>query len=486
MRFRYMTITIQDHFYLAWNLVAGLVLLLVFGYLFIYKKFLKGEEKINTQKIVVWFGFIGYLVMVMGVTFLNRSSGTWGSERYGSVNLHFLSSYREAWNSFSFTSWKFIILNILLLLPLGMFLPLLNERFQKLKWIFSVTFVITLSIETFQLITGRGRFMLDDLFNNITGAIIGYGIIMVILTNLQNQEGKLKKTIIYLTPLILVVVSSVIIISLYQLKEYGNLPITHNYQKDMNKINLSLNAEVEHKIQKKYPKNNKYPTIKKPIYKIPIYDDEKGENIFKDILYDQNILDEEIEVERHKDKVIYSIKRKPTHHMVFSYKGGTYIYNNPSYFLEAVDKNDADKENRLSELEAFNIIKLESTLFNKMNDGNDESLYNKRIDNYVEGDYITNGNIVVLYHNNQKIKNIINNIIKYKKIEDVPIISKKEAYENLKAGKFNIYSLDNIQKIEVENITLSYMLDSKGFYQPIYNFQSIINGEHGNISIPAR
>ncbi|NYB73454.1 hypothetical protein HZF24_04805 [Sedimentibacter hydroxybenzoicus DSM 7310] len=40
--------------------------------------------------------FIGYICMVIGVTFLNRGIGA-----YRGVNLHFLSTYIEAWNSFN-------------------------------------------------------------------------------------------------------------------------------------------------------------------------------------------------------------------------------------------------------------------------------------------------------------------------------------------------------------------------------------------------
>lgn len=39
--------------------------------------------------------------------------------------------------------------------------------------------------------------------------------------------------------------------------------------------------------------------------------------------------------------------------------------------------------------------------------------------------------------------------------------------------------------MEIEDIILSYMLDTKGFYQPIYNFISKVNGENIIISIPA-
>lgn len=40
-------------------------------------------------------------------------------------------------------------------------------------------------------------------------------------------------------------------------------------------------------------------------------------------------------------------------------------------------------------------------------------------------------------------------------------------------------------KIEVGRVSMGYMLDTKGFYQPVYNFDVIVNGEKMLIQIPA-
>lgn len=86
---------------------------------------------------------------------------------------------------------------------------------------------------------------------------------------------------------------------------------------------------------------------------------------------------------------------------------------------------------------------------------------------------------------NRGIKDINNNIIRYKKVRDISIKSKEEAYKELAEGKFNLYKAEDIKTMEIEDIILSYMLDTKGFYQPIYNFISKVNGENIIISIPA-
>src|SRR5699024_7992052 len=152
---------------------------------------------------------------------------------------------REAWNSFSVATWRFIYLNIFMLVPLGILLPLLNKRFQKLPWLVGAAVLMTLMIETTQLVTGYGIFDLDDIFNNVLGAIIGYGVVMLMITILENKRGKFKRSFIYLTPLILVIISSVAIVGLYHAQEFGNLSIVHYYRINMMNIDLSLNIDLE-------------------------------------------------------------------------------------------------------------------------------------------------------------------------------------------------------------------------------------------------
>ena len=43
----------------------------------------------------------------------------------------------------------------------------------------------------------------------------------------------------------------------------------------------------------------------------------------------------------------------------------------------------------------------------------------------------------------------------------------------------------NLDKIEIIDFKLSYSLDTKGFYQPIYNFDVKLDGEKSQIHIPA-
>lgn len=215
--------------------------------------------------------------MVIGVTFLNRGTGA-----SGHINFRLFSSYREAWNSFNSTNWRFIILNIFMLVPLGILLPLLSKRFYKFSWILGASFLMTLVIKIIQLITGYGIFDLGDIFNNVLGAIIGYGILMTFISFIEKRENKFKQALLYLMPLILMIVSSIAIKSAYNLKEFGNLYISHNYKINMKNIDLKLNIEIEEESKEVFLNSNKYILRKVPIYKAPIFDKDRGKEFFID------------------------------------------------------------------------------------------------------------------------------------------------------------------------------------------------------------
>lgn len=65
------------------------------------------------------------------------------------------------------------LLNVLLFLPLGFFLPLLWKRYRRLPNTLVFTFFTTLFIELSQLLTYRATDV-DDLITNVVGGLCGY------------------------------------------------------------------------------------------------------------------------------------------------------------------------------------------------------------------------------------------------------------------------------------------------------------------------
>ncbi|MCR4588150.1 MAG: VanZ family protein [Lachnospiraceae bacterium] len=66
--------------------------------------------------------------------------------------------------------------NFLAFLPMGILLPMIWENLRKFDWILVLGALISLFLEVVQLITGFGRFDIDDIILNCLGTVVGYAI----------------------------------------------------------------------------------------------------------------------------------------------------------------------------------------------------------------------------------------------------------------------------------------------------------------------
>jgi len=66
--------------------------------------------------------------------------------------------------------------NVVLFIPLGIFLPKLWKKLRSFPGVLLATAGIITAVEIAQMLTLLGRCDVDDLILNITGAAIGYGI----------------------------------------------------------------------------------------------------------------------------------------------------------------------------------------------------------------------------------------------------------------------------------------------------------------------
>src|SRR5690606_33513838 len=93
---------LKENFTLALGAVIVVGICFFLGYVIVYRKLMGGKKRLSKKQLLLTSLFIGYFMMVIGVTFLNRNS-----HYPGGVNLAFFSSYQEAWNSFSVREWQF-------------------------------------------------------------------------------------------------------------------------------------------------------------------------------------------------------------------------------------------------------------------------------------------------------------------------------------------------------------------------------------------
>lgn len=91
-------------------------------------------------------------------------------------NLTLFWSYQHAWENWENHAWDQIWLNIFLFLPFGLLLPLTFRGFRSFRSVGIFGLLLSLFIETGQVILHLGLGELDDILHNTTGIITGYGI----------------------------------------------------------------------------------------------------------------------------------------------------------------------------------------------------------------------------------------------------------------------------------------------------------------------
>lgn len=456
---------IRMRFYLGLVVVAGLATILAIGYFFIYRKVFGGKRKFTLKEIILGFALVGYITMVLGVTLMGR-----GDHFKGAVNFHFFSSYRDAWNSFGLMAWQQLILNILMFLPLGILLPLINPKFQRLKNTMTIALALTIFIELVQLISGRGVFELDDMVNNFLGALIGYGIVMSILAILNKKERLSIRILKYLSPLIISIGIFASIFILYQAKEFGNINIAHSYRLDMKNIDVKMDGDL----------NLEEPKV--PIYKAPTYDKVTGKKFAIEFFHNLGLDTGNLDISQYSKSGVYWLRGDPSYNIWLNYDDGSYSFGDFSSFDKGVEVVSSDKANLVKELGNFNIDIPSEAAFSQIENGK----YSFDLERQIEGDKLWEGFISCGYYNDGTIKDISNYLITYTKVRDIAIKSEKDAYDDFMKGKFSYYNFSkDIGEILIKDINLDYYLDTKGYYQPVYIFSCLIDGEKHNIVIPA-
>lgn len=146
---------------------SGITLLGYMTYLRSQKQSLKAMlTRKHLYKASLWYVMLIYFYMIIAITLLSRSEA-----RIAKVNLKLFSTFGK-----QFWCQIFIYENILMFVPYGILVYLLFQRFRKVYWMWGIGFGSSLLIEITQYATKRGYFQVDDIFNNVLGMVIGYGL----------------------------------------------------------------------------------------------------------------------------------------------------------------------------------------------------------------------------------------------------------------------------------------------------------------------
>lgn len=461
---------------LPYTLIAVIIgLILIGGILFGYKLYKKrgGKQSFSKKQFMVFFLTICWFFLVIGITMLNR-----GANFEGWFNFRLFSGYISAWNNWSLSEIQLIIFNMLMFVPLGFLLPLLLNEFKKIKTLFITSFLVTILIETLQLVTKRGVFELDDIFHNTMGSLLGYFIITSIIMYLEKHKITFK--IVMRAIAIPFVFSFIFLVAIfiYNIKEFGNLTIVPSILQVTSKGSINLNIELskEQNVLSIYKSDN-------------INNIKYGEEILS-IIKDQFML-KQIGNRRIDgyNRVYHLIDdSKISYYYNYSLNDGGWFLSKETITDEIPKEETLNKQRKIIEKWLINKDLIPAnTIFSIQNENTLRWDIDKPIDIKKNTNEFPSGIIMIQVSDYSLIpESIFYTMNNNDYIRKVNTISPYDAFKEVKRGNFNQYNdLPDNFILDINNYEIEYIYDTKGYYLPAYRFEGKLNGEEWNCLVPA-
>ncbi|MBQ6173914.1 MAG: VanZ family protein [Clostridia bacterium] len=133
--------------------------------------------------LLLWSFFLSYLYMVFAATVFSRS---FVSHEFDLISFDITTAWTTGPGIYGpIDTAAELIMNVLMFVPFGYILMRISSR----TWItLAASFLITLTIETLQLLTRKGFFELADILLNFSGALIGWVAYMMMRKIRSNQK----------------------------------------------------------------------------------------------------------------------------------------------------------------------------------------------------------------------------------------------------------------------------------------------------------
>ena len=147
--------------------------------IFLYKR-----QKFNKMQCAAAILLSLYIVVLLYFTVTGRYS----HEEY-EYKINFFTSYRWFFKYNGEQVLRQLLINFVMLMPVGFLLSVVINAKHKYLITMALSLLLTVFIETMQLITKCGSFEIDDIINNFVGAVIGMLIYMLLNKIIQNRKG---------------------------------------------------------------------------------------------------------------------------------------------------------------------------------------------------------------------------------------------------------------------------------------------------------
>ena len=141
-------------------------------------------QRLASSKIMTAFLYLLlaiYLLLMAYLLFFGYYRQGIRVEDYNLTPFETIKMYIVYMDYFSFHVW-FVNLfgNIIAFMPLGFLLPLLKDLWKGPIRITILSFLVSLTAETIQLIFHVGRFDVDDMILNTLGGLLGYVLLQIL------------------------------------------------------------------------------------------------------------------------------------------------------------------------------------------------------------------------------------------------------------------------------------------------------------------
>ena len=137
-------------------------------------------NKIQRNSIIL---LSSYTVALLYFTVFGRYS-----QSYYRYEINVFASYRKLFENFDTYVFQQIILNLLMLIPIGFLLCVIIKSKFKYLWAMVMSLLLTTVVEVLQFVSRCGTFEVDDLINNMIGAVIGIAIYAVLKSLNKKRE----------------------------------------------------------------------------------------------------------------------------------------------------------------------------------------------------------------------------------------------------------------------------------------------------------
>ena len=138
-----------------------------------------------------WVLFIAYLALLVYFLIFSESLGRDASQRDYAYNLELFKEIRRFYVYRKQLGMGAFLLNVFgnvtAFMPCGFFLPIVSRRSRKWYNTVLLGFLLSLSVETLQLVLRVGSFDVDDLLLNTLGGGLGY------LVNRMIQKVRIRR-----------------------------------------------------------------------------------------------------------------------------------------------------------------------------------------------------------------------------------------------------------------------------------------------------